>query len=172
MTDTTAPADTSTIEKKETCPRCHFNLSEDNTPAPSEDEKKEYVRCLLSGKVFSKTYGLFDGQITARFDMLTSAEADRMKKALLTVSSDEAVSSITDSIKIKCLYYCREFNGNVFNLDFDPEKWEDEHAKRFGEMGEDIPVIITRVLLEFLRLAESLPAAGLDKSFYKGAGLA
>jgi len=154
------------------CPRCQHKLEGEEVIAPTEAEKKEYVRALLSGKVFSKTYGLFDGQLSLRFDMLTSDEAQQMKTALVAVESDDQVAVITQSIKIKCLYYCREFNGTKFELDFDPKEWEVEHNKRFGSLGEDIPVIVTRVLMEFLRLAEALPSAGMDASFWKGAGLA
>lgn len=156
----------------EICPRCRADLSTDKPVEPTEDEKREYVRALLDGRPFAKTYALFGGQVAAKFSMLTTAEANSMKEALLMVDHEDQMKSITDSIKIKCLYYCREFNNNCYSPISNPKEWEAEHEKRFGSLGEDVPVLITRVLLEFLRLAEMLPTSGMDKSFWKGAGLA
>jgi len=156
----------------EICPKCRTDLSTIKPLEPTEDEKREYVRSLLDGRPFGKTYALFDGQVAAKFSMLTTAEANSMKEALITVDHEDQVRSITDSIKIKCLYYCREFNNNCYSPISNPKEWEAEHEKRFGSLGEDVPVLITRVMLEFLRLAEMLPTSGMDKSFWKGAGLA
>jgi hypothetical protein len=154
------------------CPRCGHNMGVP-VAAPSEADVKEYVRCLLGKKKFSKTYPLFNGEVTLRYELVGQKESALLSAALDAVDKSDAVKMMTAALRLKLLFYLRQFNGDSFSPPEEiPEGWESSlFNKRFEAYGEDMPVLASRVLMEFMRLTEMLPEAGLDRGFYEGAGL-
>lgn len=59
------------------CPRCGFDTRVKLGPV-NEEDKKEYIRCLLGGTPFSKQYTMFDGQMLIQFKDLTIEESDKL----------------------------------------------------------------------------------------------
>ena len=163
------------------CPCCSWDLSNRNLPVPAEDDKRQYVRSVMSKQQFAKTYSLFDGDVTVKYRLLRANQSKHLQKALRTIpESDNFILRSTQALRIKLLFYLVQFNEDTFEP-LEPvageatdtyEYWENAYEDRFGEYSEDVPILFTRVLMEFTRLAEMLPSAGLDENFWKGAGLA
>jgi hypothetical protein len=156
------------------CQRCGHNVIAEDMPSPVEDEKREYLRCVLGKRPYKKTYTLYDGELTMVFELLSQADSARMSPKLMEINRNEEIDDLTkmtDSINIKLLFYLRQFNDTSYKAPEDLDNCREDFINRFAEFDESVPALLTRVLMEFLRLAEMLPAAGLDKDFWKGAGL-
>jgi len=150
---------------------------------PAEADKKEYVRSLLAKRQFMKTYSLFDGEVSLTYKMLTTDESKLLSRALRTIQEQDIVARTSQSLKIKLLFYLAQYAEDVYEPpvaeakdgDLTPDDfayWEALYDDRFGELPENIPIIMTRIFMESHRLAEMLPSEGLDENFWKGAGLA
>jgi hypothetical protein len=159
------------VEETVICRQCGHNTAAIDELAPSEEEKQEYLRCILGKKLYRKTYTLFDGKVTMAFEMLTQTDSARMGPVLNELNVERSMQGITDSMNLKLLFYLRQFNTDQFSPPEDIGKWKEAFNERFSDYGEDAPALLARVLMEFLRLAEMLPQSGLDENFWKGAGL-
>lgn len=155
------------------CPRCGHHLENREVIHPGEDEVKEYFRCLMSGKPFTKTYQLFNGELTTTYALLTGDEAEVLSAALKTVNEEDFITYASKAIRIKLLFYLRRWCDENFEAPAtaSAEALDELWRARYGSRGEDVPVLMIKVMLEFIRLTEMLPMAGLDEVFYKGAGL-
>lgn len=155
------------------CPRCGHRLENREVIKPSEVEVKEYFRCLMSGNIFTKNYSLFNGELPVKFALLTGNESETLSDALRKVTSTDYIEHASQAIRLKLMFYLRRWG----NEEFEPPTTSDTKKlwaiwkKDFGNRSEDVPVLMIKVLLEFLRLTEMLPMSGLDENFYKGAGL-
>ena len=163
-----------------TCPRCMFNMGQGNKLiTPSEDERKEYVRCLLGGTLFEKEYTLFEGKLIIKMKALSNTEAERLNKILQELA--QAVDTPNgfnyvqaEALKVKLLFYMRKAVGDG---EFVPpesstlEEAQAEYENRFGNVAEDVSMIYIQVLSEFTRLLALLSQSGLDQNFWKGVGL-
>jgi len=109
--------------------------------------------------------------VTMSFELLTQADSARMGPILNALNTTRSMQGITDSMNLKLLFYLRQFNTDEFSPPENLDNWKEEFSARFNDYGEDSPALLARVLMEFLRLAEMLPQAGLDENFWKGAGL-
>ena len=155
------------------CPRCGHNLVNREVLKPSDADIKEYFRCLMSGKIFSKNYALFDGELTLTYCLLSGDEAEILSKALRKIDKEDFIEHASQAVRLKLLFYLRRWGKNEYTA---PETSELEElwkmwSERYGTQGEDAPVLAIKVMLEFIKLTELLPMAGLDETFYKGAGL-
>jgi hypothetical protein len=160
------------VEEAVLCRQCGHDMAAVDAPAPADEEKQEYLRCILGKKLYRKTYTLFDGKVTMAFELLTQADSTRMGPILNELNMLRSMQGITDSMNLKLLFYLRQFNTDEFSPPENLDNWKEEFSARFDDYGEDAPALLARVLMEFLRLAEMLPQAGLDENFWKGAGLA
>lgn len=169
----TAPAENPEVADTglDRCPCCNWSLKNMNPPRPGEDDRKEYVRCLLGKRKFSKTFALFDGMVSARFEVLSQEQSQVLGTYLDQITKTEMMQRATEAMQLKVLFYCRKFNDQVFTPVGADQDWKAVYAERFAEYGEDVPVLLTRVLMEFLRIVEQLPSSGFDTNFWKGAGL-
>jgi hypothetical protein len=152
------------------CPKCFHDQSE--TVTVNEIEKKRYIECILTNKVFSKDYKLFEGRLTIVMRSLSSADASRMSRLLQQLDADDSL--FTENIhRIKILFYLQEYRDEVYPI---PATETAEQAlevfkERFGELSEDVVGILIRTLMEFVRLLGHLVGSGFDKDFWQGVGL-
>ena len=157
------------------CVRCGHSVTDIASTAPEEEEKREYLRCILGKRPYKKTYTLYDGDITISFELLSQVDSARMGPMLTKINQNENATDLTmmtESINLKLLFYLRQFNDISYTVPENLDNWQDVFMGRFAEFDESVPALLIRVLLEFLRLADMLPSAGLDENFWKGAGLA
>ena len=157
------------------CLRCGYNITDITSPTPGDEEKREYLRCILGKRPYKKTYTLYDGDITISFELLSQMDSARMGPMLTKINQNENATDLTrmtESINLKLLFYLRQFNDISYTVPENLDNWQEVFTDRFTEFDESVPALLIRVLLEFLRLADMLPSAGLDENFWKGAGLA
>jgi hypothetical protein len=160
-------------EPVHTCPLCQYAL---NKPIPeaTEEERKEYVRCLMSGNQFTKKYELYDGELKLMFSNIDTDAAETMSAILREVDTGEDVSALMSAVaRIRLLYYLRSFNDKEYPA---PEVTSLEEARamfseRFGGLSEDLTSIFVRASSEFNNLLTVLVQSGFDRNFWKGAGL-
>jgi hypothetical protein len=154
------------------CPRCAYDMKK-GTPTPDVDDIQEYVRCLMSGNNFSKTYHLFDGKLDITFELLTSTQSELLSQALSRLKREDFMQQASEAMRLKLMFYMRRFGTETFECPdmSDLDALWDMYRTRYGNQGEDRPVLQMRVMMQFLNLTEALPAAGLDETFYRGAGL-
>ena len=166
-----APPSQEPGEEAVLCRQCGHDMAAIDEPSPSEEERQEYLRCILGKKLYRKTYMLFDGKVTMAFELLTQADSMRLSPILNELNATRSIQGLTDSMNLKLLFYLRQFNADEFSPPENLDNWKEAFNERFSDYGEDAPALLARVLMEFLRLAEMLPQAGLDENFWKGAGL-
>jgi hypothetical protein len=157
------------------CMQCGYNMADISLPTPAEEERREYLRCILGKRPYKKTYTLYEGEITISFELLSQVDSARMAPILAKINQDENATELmrmTESVNLKLLFYLRQFNDTSYKVPETFDKWREVYTDRFSEFDESVPALLIRVLLEFLRLADMLPSAGLDENFWKGAGLA
>jgi hypothetical protein len=138
-------------EPVHTCPLCQYAL---NKPIPeaTEEERKEYVRCLMSGNQFTKKYELYDGELKLMFSNIDTDAAETMSSILREVDTGEDVSALAPEVKSL-------------------EEARAMFSERFGGLSEDLTSIFVRASSEFNNLLTVLVQSGFDRNFWKGAGL-
>jgi len=166
------------------CPRCYFDLKS-SVALPTEEEQQEYLRRLLAGEPFVKTYKLFKGQLEITCSTLTVTESEHMVQVLREIAPDphQQLAVASEILKVKALYYIRSAAGMTYPqpTEIEPEEgspvvWNAAAAQalyeeRFGQMGEDMISILVRTQTEFNRLVTKLADSGFDQDFFKGAGI-
>jgi hypothetical protein len=169
-----------------TCPRCAFRLKDkDGNPVPkveaNEEEKREYIRRMLAGERYTKTFSIYDGRINLTFTTLSGRTSKNLNRVLQQITLDEAMredpKATAYGLKMMAALTRLEVGDNTYNytLDIDPEmKLETAKAKyeeRFGDFDEWLLVAIITAFGCFERLLQLLMEDGFSENFWKGAGL-
>ncbi len=76
ITDDDEPEDKTTPDKDKRCPRCGFDTSQTDHIVVEEEDKTNYLQCVLGGKHFKKEYDLLGGQLQVVFRTLSPEESD------------------------------------------------------------------------------------------------
>jgi hypothetical protein len=156
-----------------TCPRCQFDLNK-GFPEPSDEERKEYIRCLLGGNQFTKAYELFGGELKLAFSNIQTTAAEKMGAILRSIDVGEDMSALMAAVaRVKLVYYLRTMNTQEYSVpDVDTlEEVQVLFDERFGRLSEDHTSILVRASGEFNNLLTVLVQSGFDENFWKGAGL-
>ena len=156
--------------QKTRCSRCGWEMRK-LVSKVAEEDVREYVRCILAGRPFAKTYTLFEGAVCTQFSLLTSNESDVLGVMLSKISREDKMMLTQQALRLKLLFYLRRFNDKSYTVPKADVDVETEYNSRFGGIGEDIPVLLIRNMMEFTRLSEMLTETGFDANFWKGAGL-
>jgi len=155
------------------CPRCQFKISSNNVPEPAEEDIREYIRRLMAGELFKKTYDLFNGSLKITLSMISMTQSDLLSQALQSIPDEDYMVRTTRALRIKQLFYLKQYKDVKYDVPDtgDLDKLEDLYIARFGELPEDVCCLLVRVMTLFFALTEALPHKGLDENFWKGAGL-
>ena len=163
-------------EKIFTCSRCGW--TPDGNPAPSEEDTKEYLRCILGSKPFYKEYELYDGQIKITYRTCNNREVDGLNEILFDMNGDVERGELQDkSIKLKLLYFLSDIKLGDKKESFDIPALDHhvdidaEFNNRFADVAEPVIRMMTQSMFLFLELQQALVANGFDENFWKGAGL-
>lgn len=161
-------------EKIQKCPRCGWYDSE--KPLINEDDKKEYLRSILGGRVFSKTYELYNGSITFTYQSLLGSEVEKINEVFFDLAAANEPELLIEGNKIKSLFYLKKIKieETTTNLetpeDVSIENYKEKYLERFGKSSEPIIQMLNSTLIQFLKLQTNLVANGFDENFWKGAG--
>ena len=183
-------------DQKFQCPRCGWHES-DNPRAPEAD-LKEYMRCILGDKRFTKTYLLYDGVLQLTFRTLAAWEADMVNSVILKNEYDSPEELADIGRKAKILFYMTKMvrEGKIVEyappkpvkteavgvageegyvpekvfFDYTKKGITEEYDKRFKGIDETMVRIIFRTFSLFEALQRLLISDGFDTNFWKGAG--
>lgn len=78
------------------CPQCGWNHSNEVIPEPDHNDKIAFLHVILGGKVFSKKYSLFGGQLKAEFRTLTVKELDLLYAEAFEAQKAGVLKNTTD----------------------------------------------------------------------------
>ncbi len=162
------------------CPRCGW--SNTDKPVPNQEDLKEFMRCMLGSRQFSKVYPLYEGAMELRFSTLSTADTDVLNSCILNCGKTDELDIKTFSFKAKLLYllvsmkldrevisFSRPSFGGLKNDEL-AAAVEEEYIKRFGKLQDPVLQLVLRSMLVFIDLQNILTAAALDNSFWKAAG--
>ena len=164
-------------QKPEAQPCVHCGWIEDG-PEPRPEDKEEYLRSVLGGRRFTKTYMPWDGQLTLKFRSLSAKEAEFVNQVLSKNVYVNEVELGDAAMKAKLLFQLTSFVTTEKNLQFEPPAEANhtityvqaEFEKRFGGEDETILRVIAKMLHMFNMLLQLLVLSGFDRNFYKAAG--
>jgi hypothetical protein len=147
-------------------------------PEPREADKTEYLRAVLGGRRFTKTYMPWDGQLTLKFRSMTGNESEFINQVLSKNVFVNDVSLGDAATKAKLLFQLTSLNTTDIAKVFEPVAdtdhsiifIQDEFRKRFGEFDETILRVIAKTLQNFNLLLQLLVISAFDRNFYKAAG--
>jgi hypothetical protein len=74
------------------CPRCNKNLSQPELTV-SEDVRKEYTRCLLGQRPFTKTLTLLDGALQVTFESMSAEQAELFRTVMADAEIERAIDA-------------------------------------------------------------------------------
>ena len=78
------------------CPYCYWDLSVPNVVEVTDDDRTTYITALVLGKLFTKTYMLFDGQLQVTFRCLAVGELDACFRQVYKERVREEITSMVD----------------------------------------------------------------------------
>ena len=156
-----------------------------------ENDMREYMRCILSDRLFTKTYTIGEQAVASglkcTFGVLTNEEADRMDRLIGEITSrenDTGRNKISAMQKTKLLFYLKKWGDEEFSVPpaevgEDSEEVrvinaDDVHkmfVERFGSRSELVSTIGMRLVVTFEQLVAVLTQSVFDESFWQGAGL-
>lgn len=157
------------------CPRCNWDTRHELIPIDEED-KKEFLRCLLGGNQFKKEYSLFGDNFKITYIDLTSKESDAMVNSLSTLGEDPMF--LPKAIKIKMLFGLVSFKTGEDDLVVDRDALSGltgeevlaKYDKILGDLSETMTGAFAKIYNDFNNLLITMTEAGFDENFWKGAG--
>jgi len=183
MTTEKTPA--TSPEDAKPCIRCGYRA--DGDAKPNEEDRKEYLRCLLGGKLYQKTFPLYDGQFSITFRQTSNREVETINGLLFKLASAEKNYAFAEdiSLKLKMMIGLVELKtsngplGKVGAVELDLTKDCDTlvaevnrmYAERFGALPEAVSHLMGRTFVMFNDIQTLLIRSGFDEDFWKGAGL-
>ena len=169
------------VETEFKCGRCGW--VPDSKIGVAEQEQEEYLRAVLGGKPYYKTFQLFGDKVKMTFKTRQNFEVDKLTKCIFRLlqvdgASEEAQEKI---VKIKLLFYMDkiELGDNpglvIEDVDLDTvatfEEADALFKEYFGRFDETIIRAMVRTYHYFVELQMLLIAEGFNADFWNSAGL-
>lgn len=163
------------------CGRCGW--TRDSKVGIADEEREEYLRAVLGGKPYYKTFNLFGDKVKLTFRTQPNYEVDKLTKCIFRLlqlqgATDEAQEKL---VKVKLLFYLDKvelgdnpaLNVDVTDLDkVDSFEAADEMFKEyFGRFDETLIRAMVRTYHYFVELQQMLIAEGFNTDFWNSAGL-
>jgi hypothetical protein len=157
------------------CPHCGYNKTQDKVSI-SESDRREFFRCTMALRPFTKTFKLFGGDLTITMRALSNMDTDKLNKKIRSLQFDgsEMLELVT---KLKILLACTTVNTLEHQIEVTiPEHLDDvDIAELFNstfDMPETMLRLLSRVYMDFDQLIDQLNDEAFDEAFYKGGGIA
>ena len=144
------------------------------TPKPTDSDIKEFLRSLLGGRCFRKTYHLYDGELAVSFKTLSTKEERALHTVCEKVPKDK--DRLARIVGIRLAFHIVSIDSKLFNFNLDElkvlERCEHLYQKNFpNAYSPAMLAILIRTLAIFKQLREGLIEKAFDANFCKGAGL-
>jgi hypothetical protein len=156
------------------CPRCDWMVAQKELH-PSEDDRKNFLRAVLGDGKFSKVYPLYEGKLKLTFSSLNTLQSLLLSELIKQIPDAEPYSRGVEAFRLRLLFYLVGRNDEKLEP---PEKAslsfteaQQLFKERLGQWNEALTALAIRSLQEFTRLETALMEGGLDKPFWKSAGL-
>lgn len=163
------------VEKVEMefCPHCGYDPNKESLHITDED-KKEFYRCMMALRPFTKTFEMWNGDLKITMKSLTSDEADLMNKKIRSLSF-EGSELLETAIKLKILFMCKEIHTKETAVtNTSPDEVDDmDVTKTFShvfQVPETVIRLLSRTYTQFEAIVESMNNEGFDENFYMGGG--
>ena len=173
-----APKPEAPAEKKQEPQPCVHCGWVEGAPEPRAEDQTEYLRAVLGGRRFTKTYMPWGGQLTLKFRTMSAAEAEFVNHVLSKNVYVNEVELGDAAMKAKLLFQLTAMITADKNEQYEPPSEKNhtityvqaEFEKRFGELDETLLRVIAKTLHMFNMLLQLLVLGGFDRNFYKAAG--
>lgn len=165
-------------KKEQLCPRCGFDQARPLV-RPSEDDLREFLRCLFGERRFTRSYtlGMDVGvAVVWQFRVLTETQSAQMDalstKLLQTLPKEQRFVPI---MRAKMLSYLIKIDNQEFSFpDPYPTNFEELQTvwnAQFGARSELVGTIGFRLVSVFEQLVSQLAQYAFDENFWQSAGL-
>lgn len=165
------------IEKISYCKRCGRQVTEEPLKV-SDDVVKEYMRCRLGGRLFSREFKSLDGSLIITLETANASISRLLEKYLdpdgILANSDAQVLALVSSID-----RVDRDNGTINNI-YKADAKDRKNALSDIDTGMDaicdaLDVVelglVRRATKAFVILNNVLMETAIDENFYKGVGL-
>ena len=165
------------VDSVAVCPRCHKDLSQPHISV-AEDVIKEYTRCLLGQRPFSKTINLLDGTLQVTFEGMTAEQSELLKPLLVEADIDRAIDmKLLATLKsVRAVDKGMQTSVDTYMADYNTRK---QYCKSvpaditevFASLDAPMLGVLRRCALAFDMLCLSIRESIFDDHFYTGIGL-
>lgn len=168
------------------CPRCEWPVMEELQFKPTPEDVKQFLRSVMAGEVFEKSYKLFAGKAAVTFRTRTGREEALIKDVIRRLMREGVISQQVDLIS-----YARRYNFacSVKSYVTPQKKIEFETAeealvdddnplgslqietaiaRRIEQLPSHIVVILMRLFDEFSAVVDNLSSRVEDPGFWEG----
>lgn len=162
------------LEERQGCPRCGLSLKEKYEVEPTQEDIEEFLKCVLSGSVYTKEYDVFGGKLKVRLRTRLGAEDVLIKRALTEyfresqgVSETEVFAelmSYTLAVSLSS-YGAQEYPSLPMET---PAVFKAAVAKRIESLPSQVQAFLKTLLQQFNVLTDKLTARAQDPSFWTG----
>jgi hypothetical protein len=164
-----------------TCPKCSWDTRNKVLKA-TEDDLREYTRCILADRNFVKVLKLYGGQLQAQFTEQSDEARDEIVRLAQSIDFENTtqIDALTYTRKIQIV-----FSLTQISVGEQVKAWEVptvgqfataeevavEFKSRLGGRSASMQSTLFRAYLEFDKLISVLSDGAFDENFYQGAGL-
>ena len=170
-------------EVPQACNRCDWPTGAKVEVEPTKDDLKDFLRSVMGGEVYTKTYGLFDNNIRVCFRTRTGVEEQQIKATLRErLNSGQIVNSadlVSTSRQLNFACSLQSFSSPLVQLEFAPDLVNQETLEadpaflslaqlRVNKLPSQMQQMLLRQFDLFSELVELLLAKATDQDFWKG----
>lgn len=168
----------------QTCPQCSWPTGEKPSVEPTKDDVKAFLRSVMAGQVFEKSYRLFGDMVSVTFRTRTGKEESQIKTTIRRVVRQGEIIQQAELLGLvrRLNFICglKAYTTQETRLDFSEmtsELKDDALMKedlvglaeeRIHKLPSQLLMVLMRKFDEFSELVEALLAKVNDVGFWKG----
>ncbi len=159
------------------CPRCNKNISQAALTV-SEDVLKEYTRCLLGQRPFTKTMSMFGGTMQLTFESMSAEQAEVFKTVMVEADVEKALDAkLLATLKnIKVIDTDNQTSVDTYTADYNTrlgycKSMPAEVATVIKNVDAPLLGVLRKCALTFELLCVTIRESVFNGDFYEGIGL-
>lgn len=159
------------------CPRCNKNIAQADLTV-TDDVLKEYTRCLLGQRPFTKTMTLFKGAMQVTFESMSAEQAEIFRTVMAEADLDRALDAklLATMKNIKVIDATTQTSADTYTADYNTRLG---YCKSMPAevtdvlKGIDAPMlgVLRKCALTFELLCLTIRESVFSEDFYEGIGL-
>lgn len=162
------------LEERQGCPRCGLDLREKYEVEPTPEDIEEFLKCVLTGNVYTKEYQLFGGKLKVKLRTRLGAEDTAIKHAISAYFKESQGISESE-VFAELMSYSIAVSLSAYNGVEYPQLPLENTAvfraavvDRINTLPSQIQGFLKTLLQQFNVLADKLTARAQDPSFWTG----